>query len=194
MSRAGTGAAANESPPARYPQPAPPRPLVAARGVVVTLPDELWNLAHVLGNLRQIGALWAGRKEATGGDPDDATANHVEGVAGEMGGMLNLNLAWTGIFSRRLDLPDLGRRIQIRATGCPTGHLIVQPKDNPADPFVLAIIEPPTVRLAGWMLGRDAKVDDNKRRNRNGAPVWWVPQKDLRPYDRAVLRWLDAAR
>ena len=193
MSRAGNGAATNESPPARSPHPAPPRPLVARRGVVVPLTPEQWLGVGLLGNMRQVGQLWAAHEEATGGDPDDATDNHTLGVAGELGAHLSLNLRWTSFSTRCRHWPDVGRRIEVRATDWPDGCLIIQPRDRPDRPFVLALIEPPHVRLAGWMLGREAKVDRWKRTNRNGAPVWYVPQWALREYDPAVLRWLDAA-
>jgi hypothetical protein len=80
-------------------------------------------------------------------------------------------------------VPDCLEDVEVRSTRLAKGCLIV--RDNDADDrrYVLAIVDGDTIRLAGWMHGRDAKCDEWFQNPHERRPAWFVPQEKLRPME-----------
>ena len=83
-----------------------------------------------------------------------------------------------GTFHR---VPDCLGNVEVRSTRHSDGHLIVRDNDATDRRYILAIVGDDSVRLAGWMVGLEARRDEWRRASqRSDRPAWWVPQGQLR--------------
>lgn len=73
--------------------------------------------------------------------------------------------------------------IEVRSTDNQRGGLIIRDNDNENRPYVLALVEGPTVILAGWLYGLEAKQPIWERNPNAYRPCWIVPQSALRHVD-----------
>jgi hypothetical protein len=83
-----------------------------------------------------------------------------------------------GDYHRR---PDCARDIEIRATHRQDGSLIVRDNDHPDRRYVLALVDGLTVRLAGWLHGKEARRLEWHTNPNAYRPAWFVPQSALKP-------------
>lgn len=81
---------------------------------------------------------------------------------------------------------DIGTSLQIKTTEHDNGHLIVH-KHHPDDcVYILVVGRNLTWRIAGWLMGWEAKQDTWWNTNHR-VPAFWVPQKELRPIEKLAI-------
>ena len=137
--------------------------------------------AAVVAVMRQVANIRDGRKDAHGLGPTTAGWGiHVEGCCGEMAAAKALGVFWTGALGN-LRSPDIGQRIQVRASTLRDARLILHKDDDDAAAFVLVIGTIPEYLLAGWVLGADGKQESYWTDPKGGRPAYFVPQARLRP-------------
>jgi hypothetical protein len=86
-------------------------------------------------------------------------------------------------------VPDCLGDCEVRSTDIETGSLIVRDNDSDDRKFVLAIVSDDTVKIAGWLFGRDAKKPEWLRDPHSQRPAWFVPQSSLRPSEE-IFAWV----
>lgn len=146
--------------------------------IVELTENELWRAAKI-GCTRQIENLMLGRAD-THALTSAGWTEHITGTIGELAAAKALNIIWTPqTFSRRHD-GDLGARHEVRTTLHPNGHLLLHPDDPDERYFYLVVGRPPTVRVAGWILGRAGKEQRWWDTKRTRAGAYMVPQSALR--------------
>lgn len=148
--------------------------------VVVLDPAEM-AIATLVASIRQAQNLSLGRRDAFGASfaPGDGLRLHLEGAAGELAVAKFLGRYWNGSLGQ-MRAGDVGQ-VQVRTTKHQNGCLILHPSDRDDDVFILAIGEAPTLRLAGWIRGRDGKQEKFRRDPVGGRAAFFVPQGALRP-------------
>jgi hypothetical protein len=73
---------------------------------------------------------------------------------------------------------------QVRHTQVKDGKLIIRPKDNPEEKYVLIVGTGPEYLIAGWIWGYEAKQDQHIFKGFNGMPdCWMVHQESLDQFD-----------
>lgn len=107
---------------------------------------------------------------------------NVDGCMGELAVAIATGLKWTGQEgSGRYDIDD---RIEVRSTRYQGGKLIAKEtemdKCRPSTPYVLAIIQGSSVRVAGWR-DLDYIVEYGDSYEQKGIVFLAVPQTDLLP-------------
>lgn len=106
---------------------------------------------------------------------------HIEGAIAEYVAAKVVDGVWTPSTTTLDYAGDVGDGRQVRSTSWRNGKLIVHEEDPDDHKFLLAIVQLPTVRLAGWLFGHEAKKpqfwDDPQHSNR---PAYFVPQRCLR--------------
>lgn len=80
-------------------------------------------------------------------------------------------------------VPDCFSDVELRATDIAEGKLIVRDNDDASRRYVLAIVDAPAVRLAGWMFGHEAQAERFVGNPHGTRPAWFVPQSELRPME-----------
>lgn len=124
--------------------------------------------------------------------PHDAIPSeiaHQWGACAELALSKYLNVYWNpNIFKSKDQFTDkntrekdCGNLVEVRSTKWNSGHLSITNDDFDDCPYVLAIRkELNSYRLAGWLLGREAK-QARFITNRFSHPCYFIPQKDLKP-------------
>lgn len=135
--------------------------------------------ASFIGCQRRISALRLGRSRPVPGSPPWEA--HIVGACGELTLAKALDRHWLGS-PGTLDPEGDVAGYQVRTTTLPGGCLIVKPSDPDAAVFVLVVGPEPAYRIAGWMVGGDAKVPRWWRAD-VAFPAWFVPQSALAPFD-----------
>ena len=117
-------------------------------------------------------------------DPAGWTYN-IQGAIGEWFVAKALGVYWHGGVECENGAADLPGDIEVRTTAMDHYALLVHPTDADERPFVLVVGIWPRMRIAGWMMGADAK---QARWWNEGLPVpaYVVPQSEL--HDIAELR------
>jgi len=101
----------------------------------------------------------------------------IQGAISEYALAKSLNMFWEPATNECLkDLPGDVGEYQIRSTSYKTGHLIVHSADNDEAAFIFAIIAEPYVKLAGYLMGHEAKAIGEK----HNYDDLWVHQSKLR--------------
>ncbi len=137
---------------------------------------EILSAAHV-GAMRQVSNLKHGRSPAHGDLGLNDWQIHIEGALAEAAVAKALNCFWLGAVGN-LDAPDVSQ-LQVRSTVREKGHLIVRESDKDEDAFILVIGQNGRYRLAGWILGEDAKDQRFLQNPHNRGPCYFVPQHEL---------------
>lgn len=104
----------------------------------------------------------------------------IEGACAEMASAKYFDLYWDGSVNTFKN-PDLKPDIQIRNTPYDYGKLIIRPKDNKEERFVLVCGRFPEYTIAGWIYGYEGQKDEYWDNPNNKKPAWLVPQDVLRP-------------
>ena len=135
-------------------------------------------IVRYVGGMRNKSAIEKGRTDAHGFDGDPLKI-HVDGKAGETG-----FCKWGGTYDEpTIDTfkgPDVGARIQVRTRSEDWHDLIVRKDDNDDHIFVLVVGSIPTLRIAGWTLGGEAKQERWLQRHGGREAAYFVPQSFLR--------------
>lgn len=152
----------------------------------LVLTEEQYGEAVRVGEKRQQAALDKNRPSAHGYNESEPLVVHIQGAAAELGVSLVTGLEWHAFLE---DLggekkpPDVGEDIQVRSTEYATGHLLCHPGDSEEDRFILVHVQGRSLNIIGWLSGLEAK---NPKywgdRARNKRPAYWIPQRDLRPF------------
>lgn len=103
----------------------------------------------------------------------------IEGCYGEMAVAKALGIYWDGALGD-YKAKDVGP-YQVRATRHASGKLILHPRDEDDDIFILVVInKKPLIQIVGWIYASEGKQEkywaDPTRKNRH---AFFVPQSDL---------------
>jgi len=138
-------------------------------------------LAANAGVMRRVNALRGGWADRFGA-PADAWTADIEGCCAELAVAKTLGVYWHAYARNPKDLPGDVGGWQVRSTWRTTGRLIIHPEDTDAAVFVLVVGQAPYYRIAGWIRGLDAKRDEWWKEG-DGRPAYFVPQRDLIPWE-----------
>jgi hypothetical protein len=146
--------------------------------VVVLRPNEFFY-ASTIGVMRQIKNLQNNRTDRYGARKEDGWRLHIEGACGECAFAKWMGFFWSGALEN-LNAPDVGR-YEIRTRSREDYDLIVHPQDSDDARFCLVVGTAPRFRLAGFILGREAKQQKWWSDPAGGRPAFFVPQQALHP-------------
>jgi hypothetical protein len=136
--------------------------------VDIAIPIELdegeWRQAALVGVMRNIEDILAGRKHRGGAQPKDGWRYNIEGACGELVVAKYLRTPWSGALGD-LKAADVGRRIQVRTRSRHDYELFVYRNDPPEHAFVLVTGLAPRFVLRGWCYGSEGKEWGR----------WWAP-------------------
>lgn len=114
--------------------------------------------------------------------PEQVISYNVDGCMGELAVAIATGLEWTGVYGAGRH--DVGDRLEVRSTRYQGGKLIVKEVEAdrcpPSTPYVLAIIQGSSVRVAGWQT-LDYVVEYGGAYEQKGLVFLTVPQADLIP-------------
>lgn len=146
----------------------------------VSLTSEELQIAAMVGLMRQIQNLFAGRDDADGASPESGWQYHLEGAAGEMAFAKWADKYWSGNLGN-LKADDVGM-MQVRTRSRHSYELIIKERDPDDRIFVLLTGLAPHFRLRGWIWGWEGKCKEwYGDICRNGRPNYFVPHAALHP-------------
>ena len=145
--------------------------------VIVELTPYEMLVAAQIGVMRQVQNLKEKRLDAYGAQTDRGWQLHIEGAMGECAVAKHLGIFWNGSIGNLQDT-DVGN-IQVRTTAHPNGRLILHPKDDPKDFYVLVIGENGGYRIVGGIYGELGKRDEYWTDPGTGRPAYFVPRERL---------------
>jgi hypothetical protein len=109
--------------------------------------------------------------------------NSKEGLMSEMAVAKYLGMPWPAK-NRGFQDADIGENIQVKSTNVTNGRLIVRPNARMSDIYILVIRDSiPNFYLAGWILASDARRSEWLYNDNGRPPMWFVPQKALKPIE-----------
>jgi hypothetical protein len=152
-------------------------------GAIIKLTYAQISMAAYVGVMRRTSNLKRGVAPKYGATNGPGSWDlEVISCCAELAVAKYLNLFWCGSIGD-FAAKDVGRLVQVRSTDKPTHRLILHPRDDDRDPFVLAImIGADTFDLCGWIFAREGKCDafwcDPSG---TGRPAFFVPNEKLRP-------------
>lgn len=155
--------------------------------VKVTLTNREMAMGADCGVMRNIAAMVDNRENAYGFDEEYGWNAHIEGACGEIAAAKVLGRFWSPTVNT-FKAPDIGANIQARTRSRHDYELIIRPKDNPDNLFVLVTGIAPNFTVRGYHVGREAKRDEWKHDHGARPPAWFVPQDCLRPIGDLILR------
>jgi hypothetical protein len=141
--------------------------------VIVTLTQNQFLLAALVGLVRQIAASEKGQADKFEG-ATDRWGTDVEGACAELAAAKGFGIFWPALVDPGKTASDLDGW-EIRHTTHPDGCLIVRPRDDPERRYLLVTGGRGRYHLAGWLYGHEARRDEWRRDD--GA--WFVPQSAL---------------
>lgn len=144
-------------------------------------PSEMM-IAATVGIMRQIHNLNKGRVPNYGIKDQHQWGAHIEGCMGEYVVAKALGMYWSGNMGK-LSMADVGD-LQVRTGASHNFRLILHPKDNDQDYFILVTGVNGQYVIQGWCTGEDGKKpeywQDPSKANR---PAYFVPKSVLRPIE-----------
>lgn len=143
------------------------------------------SLAAIAGCQRNVQGMARGRPLAFGADPEAAWSIHIEGACAELAVAKATNSYWEPVWAQTDDQRDDIEGWQVRSTPRRSGCLLIHQTDPDEARFVLVVGTAPTFRIAGWIVGREAKRLEFWRTD-TGRPAFFVPQSALQPFSTAV--------
>lgn len=149
--------------------------------VYVALSGSEFLQASMVGVMRQIQNIRAGRTDKHGCDPANGWTPHVEGACGEMAVAKCFGLFWSGAVGN-LRLDDVGA-LQVRTAGSHTDRLILHPEDRDDRAFIHVTGLAPDFQIHGWMMGAEAKRPEWWSDPTGKRPAFFVPTASLRDLD-----------
>jgi hypothetical protein len=149
--------------------------------VKVVLSESALQNAAIGGVMRGVDAIMRKARPRFGADPLRAWQDGIEGCIGELVVAQYLCMYWAwdvGIVGAK----DLGTNIQVRCTGCDTGHLLLHPQDCDDDVFWFVTGLGDTYHIRGTITGKAGKACGIWRDSKgNGRHCYWVHQSQLTP-------------
>ena len=144
--------------------------------VVLTINEA--KLAASVGMHRHMEAISHGLPDKHGFTAEDGWTIHIQGAAGEIAAAKALNRYWNGSVNTFKRGGDVGK-LQVRTRSRMDYDLIVRPDDRDSDVFILVLGGIPSFRVAGWILGSDAKCEAWLQTHGNRPAAYFVPQESL---------------
>lgn len=145
----------------------------------ITLTEFECDFCRWVGKERRRLALENRRFQPYGEPPGDLVENDVRGAAAEYAVHIALRLPWKPL---KKTLHDNHRDVsgnEVRSTAWRHGCLLVHDRDCDSAPFILVTGEMPSLRIVGWLYGRECKRPEFWRHDRP-RPAYFVPQSELR--------------
>ena len=137
-----------------------------------------YRMASYVGLNRQLSSMRKGRRDAHGFD-GTGWSEHIEGACGELAVSKHLGRYWDGSIDTFKNA-DLGEKIQVRTSHNHSYKLLVRPNDDDNHAYVLVTGRCPNYRIWGYIIGRDAKIDEYIDAPLGRPPAYFVPKEKLR--------------
>lgn len=144
---------------------------------VLTLAEFEMQLVGIVAVQRHAQNTFLGRK-LVDGEKYYSLERHFTGVIGEYAVAKYTGKFWNGQLGK-MSAKDVGK-IQVRASLRGNPCLILHPRDDDDDVFVLVSVWRNRATLLGWLRARDGKRDEYWRTD-TGRPAWFVPRYLMRP-------------
>jgi len=132
-----------------------------------------------VGKERRLSAVENRRCQPYGEPPGDLVENDVQGAAAEYAVHLALKVPWRPLKKTLHDDHRDVSGVEVRSTLKRHGCLIVHDRDSDSAPFILVTGEMPSLRIVGWLYGRECKRPEFWRTDVR-TPAYFVPQGELR--------------
>lgn len=133
------------------------------------------------GILRRISAIAKKRPEPNGSPTSDLWGIDIESCIAEYLVSQVLDLSWKPFISNPGELiADVGKRIQVRHTATPNGHLLMHKKDPSDQNYVLVTGSMINQKIAGWIPATEGKLEKYWNTNCR-THCFWIPQSALQP-------------
>lgn len=152
----------------------------------MTLTWDEMILGATVGVRRRVYALSKGLPQHHGCEASPRWDLDIEGACGELALAKYLGVYWRSTVGR-LDLPDVGR-FQVRTSRRDNASLLLRPKDEDEQIFVLVTGYSPTYILRGWILAKNGKLEQYLRDPKTRGPAFFVPQGALVSMDQLKVR------
>ena len=117
----------------------------------------------------------------------------IQGAIGEMAAACAFQLPWTGKFKphaewitwRTQDGADIGDSIEVRATACSTGSLILHDSDKDNSPYVLVklVNDDTEAYIYGWLTAKEGRKGRVQEDRGHGRPCYYVGVSHLHRLD-----------
>lgn len=141
---------------------------------------ELFVAGHV-GTMRRVASIQK-KSPDTKNSKRGFWETDADGAAAEMAVAKHFGVYWVPSVNagKASDVLDF----QVRSTSWPSGKLIVRPKDEKNEKYILVIVIAETCSIVGWIWADEAKQDRFwKPADHTGEAAWWVPQSELKPME-----------
>jgi len=159
--------------------------LTAADSTVVTLTDQEWAEAALVGAERNREAESRGYRQGDGYESPNALANHQQGARAELATAKLYGMRWDATINGYSKVPDL-LCCEVRSTSPLRPYLRIKRRDSPGKrswAFILVTyLGGKTFRIEGWIYGYEAMIDeylDPEPYSLNDK--WRVPLEALHP-------------
>jgi hypothetical protein len=160
--------------------------------VIVTLTWPEVCLAAHAATMRRVQNMKHGNAHKWNA-PSDVAAwdNDVTGCICEMALAKHLDRFWSGAIGD-YRAADVGKAYQVRGTRHGNGRLTLHPEDFDEMPYVLGRVSDNRVTLAGWLYGREGKLQEYWQAppSRPNQPAFFVPNALL--HDMATVAEIEA--
>lgn len=147
--------------------------------MTVTLTEsEMLQAVHV-GALRQIAAIRKKLRDRHGAHPHLSWELHIQGACGELAVAKATGRYWPASVNTFKQDGDIGLSLQVRTRTLDKYDLIVRDDDRDDDVFVLVTGLPPTMRVRGWLYGKEAKQNVYRASHGDRDEAYFVPARNL---------------
>jgi hypothetical protein len=146
--------------------------------ITVILSAYEMQMCELVGRARDASARKDNRNPGLGPGAIGPEGGHIRGAQCEYACSIGLNMFWRPYIGE-IKRKDVGDIVQVRSTVLRRGRLLVKPKDDDDDPFVLVRQTGTLHELLGWLDARTCKASARLNGD-HGDPVHYVDQGLLR--------------
>lgn len=148
---------------------------------MVEIKVTTWEMmsAALVGVMRQIEDLRAGRRHRWGHAFVPAWQNNIEAAISEFAVAKHLGVFWPG--KGKIKDPDLGDNIEVRHSGKHDNSLIIRDGDNPESIFYFVTGLYGEYRIRGKIKGADAMKFPQTCPTNDDNYAWFIPPEKLIP-------------
>lgn len=148
--------------------------------MVINLTNAEMLLAAHIGAMRQLSAIRKGLKDKHGfKDPERGWHVHILGAMAEVAVARGVGRYWSASVDAFKAGGDIGDNLQVRFRTLDKYDLIVRDDDRDDDVFVLVTGLPPTMRVRGWLYGKEAKQKVYRASHGDRDEAYFVPARNL---------------
>jgi hypothetical protein len=145
--------------------------------IVQLTPMEL-EVGAMVGMHRQMESVLAGRANQHGYKGEHEWEINIQGALAELAFSKYANWYWAAPVNT-FSAPDCGKNVQVRWRSQFDWDLIIRPKDDDEQIYVLVVGTAPTFKVCGWIRGRDGKKKEYEKCHGGRPPAYFVPQSAL---------------